>query len=126
MKGINDINRIKDIFLEGTSQFFRQTICIGSFYEWNLLKSLSKNSSNMSGYSIIKNKYNGEFQKFMIPQCKTLFKRIDAPTLKGSILARFNSFTTQLWPHIKPTLTTYSVIVASSFYDFIRLKKYFK
>ncbi len=126
IKDINDVNRIKPIFLDGISKYVRQTIVLGQFCEWNMLALLKKYCSNISGYAILKNFDLGNMVLLKIPNTRIMFKRIDQESYIDTINSKHSIFTTKLWPQLKTTFSLYTLIVTTTYYDFLRLKKFFK
>jgi U3 small nucleolar RNA-associated protein 25 len=80
----------------------------------------------MNGHLQIRIRYNGTLSNIVTP-IKQIYLRITSPNLTSLADIRYNYFINELWPKIKnKNLNGHTCIFISSYFDYIRIRNYFK
>jgi U3 small nucleolar RNA-associated protein 25 len=58
--------------------------------------------------------------------CSQVFQQFECDSLSSATDARFNYFVTKVLPNFKGKLMSHTLIFVSSYFDFVRLRNYFK
>ena len=126
---LGDISRIQDRYLEKLAKKFRQTIVVQKFRTQDLeylMKKYCFNSfqgkiSILNNYS--ENKMSGLAEEWSV---RTSLKRINTSEVAKADDLRYNYFTTKVWPKLEDNLVAYTVVFCSTYFEFVRLKRFFK
>ena len=130
-----DIMRIRDWYIAGKGGFYRQNIISGSFESPDIKSLVSKYCSNHSGVARWKVHHKGVLQS-IAPRLRHIFERFDiadrrerATTVspKDEIDARFEYFTSHLWPKIREASHLGGqLLYIPSYFDFIKVRNYLR
>lgn len=113
----NDINRIRDEYLDGTSKNFRQLV-LHSQIVTPLVMSLFNRNPNCRGKAKTIEHYPG----VVIPVMQK-FRKFKANSIKEADDKRFEYFV-EYWDRVKEELLPRSVIFVQNYFEFVRIKNY--
>ncbi|RVW45834.1 Digestive organ expansion factor-like [Vitis vinifera] len=92
-----DIMRIRQWYLDGHAQFYRQTIILGSYLNPDMNASFNHHCVNYQGKVKLVCEYKGALAKVLL-QVRQIYERFDADSVVDSDDARFEYFTTKVFP----------------------------
>lgn len=126
-EGLTDINRIMNVFLDNKAKLLRQTIFLTKYTSLELGYLFKTASTNYFGRMSLPYDYPCGLSKDLILQNKTVYlRKIAVGDLETAAEKRFEFFTKKIWPKLYESMKTYTIIYVPLYFDFVRLKKFFK
>jgi len=126
---LNDITRIQDIYLEKLGRNFRQSIVLQEFRSTDIdfvVKSYC--STNYAGCIEMNRIYTRNILKehSLSKNIKITLRRLNTDSLELVDETRYTFFTKKLWKKLYENLGFYTIVVASSYFEFVRLRSFMK
>lgn len=126
-ESLNDINRIMNLFLDKKAAFLRQTIILTKHLSLDLSYLLRNCAQNYIGRSIVPYEYNCGLPKELTSDSKELYlRKIPVGDYETASEKKFDYFIKKVWPNLSEIVKDFTIICVPSYFDFVRLKKYFK
>ncbi|CAN6559090.1 unnamed protein product [Malus baccata var. baccata] len=100
-----DVMRIRPWYLDGYAPFYRQTILLSYYSNPDINNLFNKHCSN----------YHGK-----------IYQRFDADSIEHFDDARFEYFTTKVFPKIKDSVEGGIMIFISSYFEYVRVRNFLK
>ena len=126
---LNDINRIQDIYLERIGKNFRQSIVIQNFRSQDL-DFVTKQFCNVNyAGSVEINKFypNNLLHELSVAKnIRITMRKLNTDSLELVDETRFIFFTKKLWQKLYENLGEYTIVVASTYFEFVRLRNFLK
>ncbi|CAL2225980.1 unnamed protein product [Prunus armeniaca] len=120
-----DVMRIRQWYLDGYASFYRQTILL-SYYSTPDINSLfNKNCNNYHGKVKLVHEHKGVLPKVVL-QVRQIYQRFDADSIEHFDDARFEYFTTKVFPKIKDSIEGGIMIFISSYLEYVRVRNFLK
>lgn len=123
-ENLEDISWIEERYLEGKAKFYWQTLVFQKFWTSEISSLIASSSFNLQGRIIVNWEWNENI--LLTENSKAVCKWITTDDLMLSEDQWFNYFTTRLWPKFNETLLYHTIVFVSSYFDFIKLKHFFK
>ena len=120
-----DIMRIRQWYLDGHAQFYRQTIILGSYLNPDMNASFNHHCVNYQGKVKLVCEYKGALAKVLL-QVRQIYERFDADSVVDSDDARFEYFTTKVFPKIKDSIQGGIMLFVSSYFEYVRIRNFLK
>jgi U3 small nucleolar RNA-associated protein 25 len=120
-----DFSRVREWVLNDWSRYYRQTIILSGYMNPDLNILFNKSCSNWRGKVKVRQRYEGCFS-YIIPTVRHMFNRFEVQNMKELDEARFNFFTKDVFPNYRSAGHERTLIFVPSYFDFIRLRNYFK
>ena len=126
---LNDINRIKDIYLEKLGKHFRQSIVVQNFRSMDIDYIIKEYCSVNYRGSIWINK---TYEKNLLQEysrskkIKITLRKLNTDSIELVDDTRFNFFTKKLWQKLYENLTGYTVVFCSTYFEFVRVRSFLK
>ncbi|CAG4957551.1 unnamed protein product [Colias eurytheme] len=121
-----DFSRVRSWAVNGWSKYYRQTLLFSSISLPEIRSVLNKKCQNYAGRVIIANPTDvGSIQQVIV-QVPQLFHRFNATSPLASVDLRFEYFIKEILPKQRDTLMSHTLIYVPSYFDFVRLRNYFK
>ena len=127
-----DISRVKNYFLDSHARYYRQTIVLANQLSNDIHHLATQQLHNHAGLVLLRPLYSGVLTRIHRPlQAATqrqIFNRFHASSLQHMHRDRFDYFVTHIFPALKASYDSsgHVLIVAPSYYDFLRLRNHFK
>lgn len=123
-----DFSRLRNWYLDGDSQYYRQTIVFSAFITPDLGKIFSKRMKNVAGKIKFHPTYHGALLDLDI-QVKQTFYKLSSSVLEKEPDVRFEMFTTGIMPSIaKSSMQLESnqavLVFIPSYLDFVRIRNF--
>lgn len=121
-----DFSRVRTWSLHGLAKYYRQTLIFSSFVLPEINAIFNKKCFNYAGKIKIVNTVSvGSIcQVFM--QLPHVFHKFSADDVSEIAEARFNFFIRKILPQQRDTLMRQTLIFVSNYFDYVRLRNYFK
>ncbi|XP_008223796.1 PREDICTED: U3 small nucleolar RNA-associated protein 25 isoform X1 [Prunus mume] len=120
-----DVMRIRQWYLDGYASFYRQMILL-SYYSTPDINSLfNKNCNNYHGKVKLVHEHKGVLPKVVL-QVRQIYQRFDADSIEHFDDARFEYFTTKVFPKIKDSIEGGIMIFISSYLEYVRVRNFLK
>ncbi|KAL4239096.1 hypothetical protein ACF0H5_003799 [Mactra antiquata] len=121
-----DFSRVRMWTLNGWSKYYRQSLIFRSVHVPEISALFNKHCCNYAGKI--------EFQKIpgngticqIAAQLPQVFHRIECSSYSTLCDERFDLFTKKIFPHMRNTGMTQTVIFVPSYFDYVRLRNYFQ
>jgi len=124
--GDTDFSRVRMWTLNFWSKFYRQTLIFSSFITPEMNSLFNKHCHNYSGKVRIKPlSYSGSVRQ-IVSQIPQVLHRIDCQSVTSEADKRFEYFVTKVLPEFKNPLNKNTAIFIPSYFDFIRIRNFFK
>ncbi|AES63734.2 U3 small nucleolar RNA-associated-like protein [Medicago truncatula] len=120
-----DVMRIRRWYLDEQARFYRQTIILGFYSNPDINTSFNQQCSNYEGKVKLKCKYKGVMQK-VLPKIQQVYVRFNVKSIVDADDERFNYFVTKVFPRINDSDQGGTMIFASSYLEFIRIRNFLK
>lgn len=121
-----DFSRVRSWCLNGWSRFYRQTLLFTS-HELPEFRSLfNTRLSNYRGKVRIANPIESGSIRHVAVQIPQVFHRVDVSSIQSSFDQRFEHFVNQILPQFKPATMAHCLVFIPSYFDFVRIRNYFK
>ncbi|KAH7277303.1 hypothetical protein KP509_39G044700 [Ceratopteris richardii] len=120
-----DFMRIRELFLNGYGRYYRQTVILSSHTDAGINAFFHRSCANYSGKIKLRCKYPGVLSKIVI-QVRQVYERIECSSLTDVDETRFKFFTKQVFAILKESMQGGIMIFISSYFDFVRLRNFFK
>ncbi|XP_038206745.1 digestive organ expansion factor homolog [Zerene cesonia] len=121
-----DFSRVRSWAVNGWSKYYRQTLLFSSISLPEIRSVLNKKCQNYAGRVVIANPTEvGSIQQVIV-QVPQLFHRFNATSPLASVDLRFEYFIKEILPKQRDTLMSHTLIYVPSYFDFVRLRNYFK
>lgn len=131
-----DIMRVRDYFLSGQAEMYRQTVIFSSFM-FPEASALLRSSSNGAGKVRLRPHLRGVLSS-IVPQIRQVFERFSrskasrgdaaaSPSAAMEAEARFQHFCHVAWPRIQESARSGGqLIFVPSYFDFVRVRNFLK
>lgn len=121
-----DFSRVRTWCLNGWSRFYRQTMLFTT-HEMPEFRSLfNSRCGNYRGkVKLINPIASGSMRHVAVPIAQ-VFHRIDVSSIQSSFDQRFNHFVNIILPQCKGPLMAHCLIYVPSYFDYVRIRNYFK
>lgn len=123
-----DISRIRMSFINGWSKYYRQTILIASNDQPEFRSLVNKRCQNFRGKVQVRTDeklLKGCIHQVILEVPQT-FHRIEVKSRDQVFDRRFEYFTNTILPKFRTSTMAHCMIYVPSYFDFIRLRNYFK
>ncbi|CAK9199357.1 unnamed protein product [Sphagnum troendelagicum] len=120
-----DFMRIREWYLNGHARHYRQTIILSAFSDAGVNALFSRTCVNHASKVKLRCEYTGVLSKVVL-QVRQVYERVECQAITEVDDARFEFFTTQIFPRIKDTLQGGILLFVRSYFDFVRLRNYLK
>jgi len=121
-----DFSRVRMWTINGWSKYYRQTLLFSSFQTAELSAIFNKYCHNFSGKKSISSSNNNGSVQQVVSQIPQVFCRFTSSSLTDSTEQRFQHFINKVLPDFRGALSTSTAIFIPSYFDFVRLRNYFK
>ncbi|XP_072929829.1 U3 small nucleolar RNA-associated protein 25 homolog [Epargyreus clarus] len=121
-----DFSRVRSWAVNGWSKYYRQTLVFSSVSLPEIKSILNRKCQNYAGKVLVTNPPEvGSMQQVLL-QIPQLFHRFNAASPLAAVDARFEYFIKEILPKQRDTLMGHTLIYVPSYFDFVRLRNYFK
>lgn len=121
-----DFSRVRSWSLTGWAKYYRQTLIFSSLMLPEINAIFNKRCSNYAGKVKIANLIQFGCISQVVVQIPHVFQRFDCQSASDSIDGRFNFFVSKILPQQKESLMKQTLIFISSYFDYVRIRNYFK
>lgn len=121
-----DFSRVRMWSLDSLSKFYRQTMMFSSFTTPELNSVYNKHFLNYAGKVKIKLTSIPGAVRQVVKQIPQVFHKIDSESMVDAADKRFDYFIKKVLPEFKGSLTSQTAIFIPSYFDFVRIRNYFK
>jgi U3 small nucleolar RNA-associated protein 25 len=119
-----DFTKIRDYFVYGFGQYFRQTIILSRFASPDI-NGLLNYCYNVRGQVKIRTKFAQGIITSVHGSIPQIFERFDCDQPSRIDDARFEYFKTQVYPRMKQSSDGIFLILVSTYLDFVRIRNFF-
>ena len=126
---LNDINRIKDIYLEKLGKHFRQSIIVQNFRSMDIDYIIKEYCSvNYRGSIWINKTYDKNLlqEHSLNRKIKITLRKLNTDSIDLVDDTRFNFFTKKLWQKLYENLPGYTIVFCSTYFEFVRVRSFLK
>ncbi|QIW97455.1 hypothetical protein AMS68_002973 [Peltaster fructicola] len=125
-----DVNRVRNFYLDGSAQYFRQTVILSAYLTPELNKLYNSTMRNIAGKVKITKQYSGAIQAATGLGIKQTFVRFSPKSPADDPDARFKFFTTSVLPLLlrlpRPSSGGQGILIfIPSYFDFLRVRNFF-
>ncbi|XP_004296470.1 PREDICTED: digestive organ expansion factor homolog [Fragaria vesca subsp. vesca] len=120
-----DIMRIRPWYLDGHASFYRQTILLSYYSNPDINNLFNKHCTNYRGKVKLVNEYKGVLPKVVL-QVRQIFQRFEGDEIVNIDDARFEHFSTKVFPKIKNSVEGGIMIFISSYFEYVRVRNFLK
>lgn len=121
-----DVSRVRTWTLNGWSRYYRQTLLFSSFVLPEMNAIFNKKCFNYAGrVKVVNGIQVGSICQVFV-QLPHIFHKFNAESASQCIDARFNFFVNKILPQQHDTLMRQTVVYVSNYFDYVRLRNYFK
>jgi len=121
-----DFSRVRMWCLNGWSKYYRQTLIFSSFVSPEMNSLFNRHCYNFAGkVKISLSDIPGSICQVAV-QVPQAFHRFDCSNFSEAADKRFHTFINEILPEFKGSLMGYTAIFVPSYFDFVRLRNYFK
>ncbi|KAM2613822.1 hypothetical protein TB2_028518 [Malus domestica] len=120
-----DVMRIRPWYLDGYAPFYRQTILLSYYSNPDINNLFNKHCSNYHGKVKLVHEHKGVLPKVVL-QVRQIYQRFDADSIEHFDDARFEYFTTKVFPKIKDSVEGGIMIFISSYFEYVRVRNFLK
>lgn len=121
-----DFSRVRTWSLNGWAKFYRQTLMFSSILLPEINAIFNKKCYNHFGKVKVSNPIEFGSIRQVFVQIPHVFHKFQAANAQQSIEARFEFFINKILPQQKDSLMKQTLIFVSNYFDFVRLRNYFK
>lgn len=121
-----DFSRVRTWSLDGYSKYYRQTLIFSSIVLPEINAIFNKRCQNYSGkVKVVSEITDGSIGQVVV-QLPHVYHKFECASVSQSVDARFDFFVNKILPQHKETLMKQTLIYVASYFDFVRLRNYFK
>ncbi|KAJ2236939.1 rRNA-binding ribosome biosynthesis protein utp25 [Coemansia sp. RSA 1722] len=122
-----DFSRVNNWFLEGMSEYRRQTILISEYMTPEIQAIFNNNCRSIEGKVRFKPVMQGAIAD-VVAQVSQIFKKLTVKRLVTAADDRFAHFTQNVLPELQRSAVNdkHTLIFVSSYYDFVRIRNYLR
>uniref|UniRef100_A0A7C8YSV0 U3 small nucleolar RNA-associated protein 25 n=1 Tax=Opuntia streptacantha TaxID=393608 RepID=A0A7C8YSV0_OPUST len=120
-----DIMRVRQWYLDGHAQFYRQTIILSSYLNPDINALFNRHCLNFKGKLRLSCEYKGVLPKVVLP-VRQVYERFDAESIGEADDARLEYFTKKVFPKIKDSMQGGIMLFISSYFEFVRIRNFLK
>lgn len=120
-----DVMRIRQWYLNGQAQFYRQTILLSSFLNPDMNSLFNHQCLNYQGKVKLVTVYKGVLPKVLL-QARQIYERFDTVSITDADNARLGYFTQKVFPRIKDSIEGGTMIFISSYFEFVPIRNFLK
>lgn len=122
-----DFSRVRPWCLNGWTRFYRQTVLCATHELPEFRALFNGRCANYRGRVRVANPVlSGSIRHVAVPQVAQVFQRVDVASIQTSFDQRFQHFVQHVLPQLKPATMAHCLILVPSYFDFVRLRNYFK
>lgn len=121
-----DFSRVRTWALNGWAKYYRQTLIFSSLHSSEIAGLISKYCFNYAGRLTSVNIITSGSICQVIVEYPQVFHKIVGKNATEIIDARFEFFTKKILPNYQDTLMKNTLIYVPSYFDFVRIRNYFK
>ncbi|KAM7477704.1 hypothetical protein LguiA_025917 [Lonicera macranthoides] len=120
-----DIMRVRQWYLDGQAQFYRQTIILGSYLNPDINALFNHHCLNYRGKVKLACEYKGVLPKVLL-QVRQVYERFESESIVDADNARLEYFSKKVFPKIKDSIQGGTMIFISSYFEFVRVRNFLK
>ncbi|XP_058186220.1 protein NUCLEOLAR FACTOR 1 isoform X2 [Rhododendron vialii] len=120
-----DIMRIRQWYLDGHAQFYRQTIILGSYLNPEINGLFNHHCVNYQGKVKLVCEHKGVLPKVLL-QVRQIYERFDAESAVDVDDARLEYFAKKVFPKIKDSVQGGIMLFISSYFEFVRVRNFLR
>lgn len=120
-----DIMRVRQWYLDGHAQFYRQTIILSSYLNPDINALFNRHCLNFEGKLRLSCEYKGVLPKVVL-SVRQVYERFDAASIAEADDARLEYFTKKVFPNIKDSIQGGILLFISSYFEFVRIRNFLK
>lgn len=120
-----DFSRIKQYYLDGNAKYYRQNIILGAFVTSEINHVFNRKCHNIEGKMKIREHAIGTIN-LIEKKIRKVFHRIDCNSIQELDDTRLEYFINNIYFVLKNTLSEGTLIYIPSYFDYVRVKKYFE
>eukprot|EP01006_Ploeotia_vitrea_P039391 TRINITY_DN66345_c2_g1_i2.p1 TRINITY_DN66345_c2_g1~~TRINITY_DN66345_c2_g1_i2.p1 ORF type:complete len:735 (-),score=366.36 TRINITY_DN66345_c2_g1_i2:150-2273(-) len=120
-----DFSRVRPWYLDGMAKFFRQTIVISGHSSIDINALFNKQCLNYAGRLKIRPVYDGQLRR-VVTAVRQIFQRVPECKLSDLGDVRYEFFVNEIFPKIRATHDGGTLIFIPSYFDYVRVRNYFK
>ncbi|XP_063918578.1 U3 small nucleolar RNA-associated protein 25 homolog [Zophobas morio] len=121
-----DFSRVRTWSLNGWAKYYRQTMIFSSIALPEINAVFNKKCNNYAGKAKVSNPVEFGAIRQVFVQIPHVFHKFEASNVQQLLEARFDFFINKILPQQKDSLMKQTLIYVSSYFDFVRLRNYFK
>ncbi|KAL8153767.1 hypothetical protein V2J09_011527 [Rumex salicifolius] len=121
----DDIMRVRQWYLDGQAQFYRQSIILSSYLTPEINALFNQQCANYEGKLTLSCEHKGILPKVVL-QVRQIYERFPVDSLVDADDARFEYFIKKIFPKIKDTIQGGIMIFISSYFEFVRVRNFLK
>lgn len=121
-----DFSRVRSWSLNGWAKYYRQTLIFSSLMLPEINSIFNKRCFNYAGKVKIVNPIEFGCIGQVVVQVPHVFQRFECQQPSDAIDARFDFFVSKVLPQYKESLMKQTMIFVPSYFDYVRLRNYFK
>lgn len=124
-----DFSRVRQYYLNRQAKLFRQTILLSSTINVDINALFNRQCLNAFGrYKVRPTNEEGTISKILAGSAslRQVFFRLSPASVVEADDVRFDYFTKQVWEHLSGTSMEGTLIVVPSYFDFPRLREFFR
>ncbi|XP_078352383.1 U3 small nucleolar RNA-associated protein 25 homolog [Oculina patagonica] len=121
-----DFSRVRMWCLNGWSKYYRQTLIFSSFVSPEMNSLFNRHCYNFAGkVKVSLSDVPGSICQVAV-QVPQAFHRFECSSFSEAADKRFHTFVNEILPEFKGSLMGHTAIFVPSYFDFVRLRNYFK
>lgn len=120
-----NIMRIREWYLDGHAQFYRQTIILGSHLNPEINALFNRHCINYQGKVKMLCEHKSVLPKVLL-QVRQIYERFDVESIEDVDDARLEYFSKKVFPKIKDSIQGGIMIFISSYFEFVRVRNFLK
>lgn len=121
-----DFSRVRTWSLNGWSKYYRQTLIFSSLTLPEINGIFNKRCCNYAGKVRVTNPAECASIGQVVVQVPHVYQRFDCKSASDAIDSRFDFFIRKILPQQKESLMKQTLIFVPSYFDYVRLRNYFK
>jgi len=120
-----DFSRIRNWYLNGWAKYYRQTLVFSSHVSAEVNALCGRHCFNRAGKIRVQSQSEGLLGD-IVRQTRQIFQRVECEDIATEDEVRLQHFTSQVLPSILRSEQSHTLLVARSYFDFVRLRNLLK
>lgn len=121
----DDIMRVRQWYLDGHAQFYRQSIILSSYLTPEINAFFNQQCVNYEGKLKLSCEHKGILPKVVL-QVRQIYERFPVDSLVDADDARLEYFIKKVFPKIRDTIQGGVMIFINSYFEFVRVRNFLK